>query len=166
MQSGHNLVFQTVRAMWSTTEKHRLSVIWLFLGCLLDGPCLGVCPSLPQVQDYQGRVLSPAGTLPWGSVSRQVGQHNLEIPWFSAKRQFTCMYHSIKTLLINHSHMPQRVISRASVATGETMLCDMKIVIRTLQIWKARQSIKTGFYTDCTHLLWFLELTHLWWICV
>lgn len=41
-----------------------VSVLFVFLGCLLHGPCFGVGLSLPQVQDTEGRVLSPAGTLP------------------------------------------------------------------------------------------------------
>ncbi len=51
------------------------SVLWFSVGCFLHGPCLGVCLSLSQVQDTEGRVLSPAGTLPWGSVCCQVRQH-------------------------------------------------------------------------------------------
>lgn len=51
------------------------SVLCLALGCFLHGPCLGVCPSLSQIQDTEGRVLSSAGALPWGSVCCQVGQH-------------------------------------------------------------------------------------------
>lgn len=47
---------------------------WWFPGCVLHGPGPGVRTRLPQVQDPEGRMLGPAGTLPWGSVCSQVHQ--------------------------------------------------------------------------------------------
>lgn len=73
MVNAHDLICHPLQTCEATQTT---SVLWLFLGCVLYGPCLGVCLSLPQVQDIKGRVLSPAGTLPRGSVCCQVGKHN------------------------------------------------------------------------------------------
>lgn len=58
-----------------TCQQLQTSVLWLSLGCILHGPRLGVRPSMSQVQDTEGGVFSPAGTLPRGSVCSQVRGH-------------------------------------------------------------------------------------------
>lgn len=68
-----------------SSNKLQVCVVLVCSGGLLHGPRLGGSLSLSQVQDTEGRVLSPAGTLPRGSVCSQVRESVCEIPqWTQA----------------------------------------------------------------------------------